>query len=109
MVDTRIGCRRDPRCISEEVRQMDNRMTRREGLQRALTAAGAAALSPSLLARVARAQGKAQVTVGLPADIFNFDPSTKAFVTYPVIRQVYNKLLDYTVAYQPVPDLALSW
>ena len=88
---------------------MDNRMTRREGLQRALTAVGAAGLSPSLLARVARAQGKAQVTVGLPADIFNFDPSTKAFVTYPVIRQVYNKLLDYTVAYQPVPDLALSW
>jgi len=69
----------------------------------------AAAISPSVLARAAQAQGKGQVTVGLPADILNFDPSMKQFSTYPVIRQVYSKLLDYTVAYQPVPDLAVSW
>jgi len=71
--------------------------------------AAAAALSPALLARVARAQGKGTVTVGLPSDILNFDPSAKSFVTYPVIRLVYNKLVDYTAAYQPQAELASSW
>jgi peptide/nickel transport system substrate-binding protein len=71
----------------------------------------AAALSPGLLFRIAQAQGRpgGTLTVGLGADILNFDPSTKAFVTYPIIRQVYNKLLDFDVNYSPVPDLATSW
>ncbi|HYM71316.1 MAG TPA: ABC transporter substrate-binding protein [bacterium] len=80
-------------------------MTRRE----LLYAGAAAALSPALLARVARAQGKGTVTVGLPSDILNFDPSAKSFVTYPVIRLVYNKLVDYTAGYQPQAELASSW
>lgn len=87
----------------------DNRMTRRECLHRTVLAAAAAALSPALLAQVARGQGGGTVTVGLAADILNFDPSAKSFVTYPVILQVYDKLLDYTVAYQPVARLAAAW
>lgn len=86
-------------------------ITRREFLRRGAVGIAAASASPALLARIAQAQGKTggTVTVGLGADILNFDPSTKSFVTYPVIRQVYNKLLDYDANYNPVPDLATSW
>jgi len=87
----------------------DHRMTRRTLLHAGAAGAAAAVLSPALLAGVARAQGRGTITVGLPADILNFDPATKSFSTYPVIKQVYNKLLDDTVAYQPQPELAASW
>jgi len=88
----------------------DGVITRRELLRRGATAAAVGTLSPALLSRIARAQGRAgTVTVGLLSDILNFDPSTKSFVTYPVIRQVYSKLLDFDLNYNPVPDLATSW
>jgi peptide/nickel transport system substrate-binding protein len=85
------------------------RLTRREFLRRSATGAAAASLSPVFLSRLAAAQGRGTVTVGLPADILNFDPSAKSFVTYPIIRQVYNRLHDYDLKYTPQPELATSW
>jgi peptide/nickel transport system substrate-binding protein len=81
----------------------------RRALVRGSAAGAAAALAPAWLDRLARAQGRGAVTVGLPADILNFDPATKSFVTYPIIRQVYNRLLDYDLRYTPHPELATSW
>lgn len=90
---------------------MNRGITRRELLLRGAAGLAAASVSPALLTRIAQAQRRAggTLTVGLGADILNFDPSTKAFVTYPIIQQVYNKLLDYDANYTPVPDLATSW
>jgi len=87
----------------------DERMTRRTLLQAGAAGAAAAILSPALLESVARAQGRGTITIGLPTDILNFDPAMKQFATYPIIKQVYNKLLDDTAAYQPQPELASSW
>ena len=88
---------------------MHKRMGRRQVLRAATGAAAAGWLTPALLAQLARAQGRNTITIGLTADILNFDPAAKSFVTYPVIKQVYNKLLDYNLAYQPQPELAVSW
>lgn len=89
----------------------DEMITRRELLRRGAAGAAAATLTPSVLTQIAQAQGRTggTLTVGLLADILNFDPSTKSFVTYPIIRQVYNKLLEYDLHYNPQPDLATSW
>ena len=86
-----------------------HRFTRREVLRAGAAGAAAATLSPAFLNRVAYAQGRGTVTVGLSADILNFDPSAKSFVTYPIIRQVYNRLHDYDLKYAPQPELATSW
>jgi peptide/nickel transport system substrate-binding protein len=87
----------------------NRRITRREFVGRAAAGAAAASLSPAFLARVAQAQGRGTVTVGLPADILNFDPSAKSFVSYPIIRQVYSRLHDYDLKNTPQPELATSW
>lgn len=86
-----------------------DRFTRREFLGRSAAGAAAASLGPAFLSRLAQAQGRGTVTVGLQADILNFDPSAKSFVTYPIIRQVYNRLHDYDLKYAPQPELATSW
>lgn len=88
-----------------------SRITRRELLRRGAAGAAAASLAPSILTEIAHAQARpgGTLTVGLGADILNFDPSTKSFVTYPIIRQVYNKLVEYDLNYNPIGDLATSW
>ncbi len=95
---------------SQGVEEMStHRFTRRSFLRQSAAGAAVASLGPAFLSRLAQAQGRGAVTVGLPADILNFDPSAKSFVTYPIIRQVYNRLHDYDLKNLPQPELATSW
>jgi peptide/nickel transport system substrate-binding protein len=60
-------------------------------------------------------QASAQQVTGGPlriavlADIANFDPHQFSFVNATVIKNLYDNLIEYTPAGEPVPGLADSW
>lgn len=48
-------------------------------------------------------------TIGLNADILNFNGNQLSFVNYPVFRQCYNRLIKYDHDMEPQPELATYW
>jgi ABC-type transport system substrate-binding protein len=47
--------------------------------------------------------------VGILQDVVNFDPLQFSAVNYPLIRNLYDALIDYTPDGKPVPGLVESW
>ena len=47
--------------------------------------------------------------VAILGDISNFDPQSFLAVNFPVIKNLYDSLLEYTPDGKPVPSLATAW
>src|SRR4051794_23154596 len=47
--------------------------------------------------------------VGILQDINNFDPQSFQTVNFPVIKNLYDSLIEYTQEGKPVPSLATAW
>ncbi len=77
------------------------KLTRRAGL-----ALSAAALFSR--ARAAELKG-GQLRVGITAEISNFDPQSFLVLNFPLIKNLYDTLIEYTPDGKPVPSLATAW
>src|SRR5262249_22511167 len=47
--------------------------------------------------------------VAVTADILNFDPMAFAGVNFPLIKNLYDSLIEYTPEGQAIPSLASAW
>ncbi|MCC7281699.1 MAG: ABC transporter substrate-binding protein [Acetobacteraceae bacterium] len=79
--------------------------------RRSILAATAAAAPLLASARPARAQAPRGGTlrVAITADINNFDPMAFSTVNFPLIKNLYDSLLEYTPQGEAVPSLAEAW
>ncbi|MBV9811194.1 MAG: ABC transporter substrate-binding protein [Acetobacteraceae bacterium] len=80
-------------------------------IRRARHVAAAIVVSALLTAPLASAADLRGGTmrVGILFDVVNFDPLQYSSVNYPLIRNLYDPLIDYTPDGKPVPALAQSW
>ena len=60
------------------------------------------------LGRPARAQAST-LRVGILAEISNFDPQSFLVLNFPVIKNLYDSLIEYTPDGKPVPSLATGY
>ncbi len=77
-----------------------------------LASAAAAAALPALpFATPARAQAirGGRLRIAITADMNNFDPMAFSTVNFPLIKNLYDSLLEYTDKGEAVPSLAESW
>ena len=86
-------------------------MTKRNGLTRRRLAPMALAASALLASRAAGAEELKGGTlrVAILGDISNFDPQSFLAVNFPVIKNLYDSLLEYTPEGKAVPSLATAW
>ena len=71
-----------------------------------------AASSAAALARPARAQAALKggtLRVGILTEISNFDPQQFLTVNFPLIKNLYDSLIEYTPDGKAVPSLASEW
>jgi peptide/nickel transport system substrate-binding protein len=78
------------------------------GLARALLLAGAA-LSIAAVGASAQDLKGGRLRVAILADIHNFDPMQFSGVNFPLIKNLYDSLIEYTPEGQPVANLASEW
>ena len=71
-----------------------------------LLAAGAL-VAPSLAQAQALKPGKLRVAI--LADIFNFDPAQFSSQNFPLIKSLYDSLIEYTPEGKAIPSLASAW
>ncbi|HRA63910.1 MAG TPA: ABC transporter substrate-binding protein, partial [Burkholderiaceae bacterium] len=71
-----------------------------------LLATGALVL-PSMAQAQALKPGKLRVAI--LADIANFDPAQFSSVNFPLIKNLYDSLIEYTAEGQAIPSLASAW
>ena len=65
-----------------------------------------------LLAGGARAQEELKggtLRVGVVADISNFDPDSFLVLNFPILKNLYDSLIEYTPEGKAVPSLATGW
>jgi peptide/nickel transport system substrate-binding protein len=67
-----------------------------------------AAAAPLASARAQEQKG-GTLRVGILQDINNFDPQSFQTVNFPVIKNLYDSLLEYTPDGKPIPSLASAW
>src|SRR3954452_18321879 len=60
------------------------------------------------LASAARAQA-ATLRVGILADISNYDPHSFLVLNFPILKNLYDSLIEYTPDGKPVPSLATGY
>jgi peptide/nickel transport system substrate-binding protein len=80
--------------------------------RRSILAAAAAAALPALpFASPASAQAlrAGPLRVAITSDMNNFDPMAFSTVNFPLIKNLYDSLLEYTPEGQAVPSLAEAW
>jgi len=86
---------------------MSSRITRRSGL------AGLLALPAALSAAGGRARAQqlrgGRLRVAILADMNNFDPQSFLTVNFPIIKNLYDSLVEYTPEGRAVPSLAAAW
>ncbi|MBI1774671.1 MAG: ABC transporter substrate-binding protein [Proteobacteria bacterium] len=80
---------------------------RRSGLAGMLLLA-AATLFASTDARAADLKG-GTLRVAILADVQNFDPQQFTTLNFPLIKNLYDSLIEYTAEGQAIPSLAASW
>ncbi len=80
-------------------------MTRTLTRRAALLAAAALSAVP---ARAADLKG-GTIRVAILAEISNFDPQSFLTINFPVIKNLYDSLIEYTPDGVPVPSLATAW
>lgn len=86
---------------------MTMEFTRRAGLTGALTLATTALFMPGEVEAQALKGGR--LRVALLADIANFDPHQFSSVNFPIIKNVYDSLIEYTPDGKAIPSLASAW
>lgn len=86
---------------------MTNPITRRTGLKVSIAGAAGALLSP--LASHAQALKGGTLRIALLTDIVNFDPHQFSAVNMPVMKNIYDTLIEYTAEGKPQPSLATAW
>src|SRR4051794_29846923 len=92
---------------SRRYRSMRLRFRRMSGLL-ALLLLAVAALSTVTTAMAADLKG-GRLRVAILADMTNFDPMQFSTVNFPLIKNLYDSLLEYTPDGKAVPSLATSW
>ncbi|MBL8696812.1 MAG: ABC transporter substrate-binding protein [Alphaproteobacteria bacterium] len=81
--------------------------TRRAGLTGSLALATTALFVPTDVEAQALKGGR--LRVALLADIANFDPHQFSSVNFPIIKNVYDSLIEYTPDGKAIPSLASAW
>lgn len=81
--------------------------TRRAGLTGAMALATTALVMPGDAEAQAIKTGK--LRVALLADIANFDPHQFSSINFPIIKNLYDSLIEYTAEGKAIPNLAASW
>ncbi|MEO6626003.1 MAG: ABC transporter substrate-binding protein [Burkholderiaceae bacterium] len=71
-------------------------------------ALGATALVLPLGAQAQALKG-GKLRVAILADVVNFDPAQFSSQNFPLIKSLYDSLIEYTPDGQPVPSLASAW
>ncbi|MBM3523760.1 MAG: ABC transporter substrate-binding protein, partial [Alphaproteobacteria bacterium] len=86
---------------------MTKSFTRRVGMKATLAAGASAMLAP----RLGRAQALkgGRLRIALLQDIVNFDPHQFSAVNMPVMKNMYDALIEYTEEGRPEPSLATAW
>ena len=85
---------------------MTNAFTRRSGL---LGSAGLATASLFATDGSAQALKGGRLRVAILFDIQNFDPQQFSGINFPLIKNLYDSLIEYTDAGEPIPSLATAW
>src|SRR3954453_18439167 len=67
-----------------------------------------AAASPFASARAQELKG-GTLRVGVLQDVVSYDPQAFSTVNFPVIKQLYDTLIEYTPDGKPIPSLASAW
>jgi len=88
-----------------------HQLTRRQLVQLAgLTAAMALApATPRIAGAAAAPKRGGALTLGMASDVLTFDPQHLGLVNYPLIPNLYDSLIRYDRAIQPIPGLAEKW
>jgi peptide/nickel transport system substrate-binding protein len=84
-------------------------MKRRQFISTAAFAALAPAVIPSSRASAQAALRGGTVRVAILADVLNFDPMAFAGVNFPLIKNLYDSLIEYTPEGRAIPSLASAW
>lgn len=75
--------------------------------------AGVVMVLVALLAGAAPASAQdlkgGRLRVAILADVVNYDPQSFFTVNFPLIKNLYDSLIEYTPEGQPVPSLASAW
>ena len=79
--------------------------------RRTVLAASLAAATSLALPLTARAQALkgGRLRVAILADMVNFDPAQFSSQNFPLIKSLYDSLIEYTAEGQAVPSLATAW
>ena len=86
---------------------MSHAITRRAGLKVSIAGAAGALLAP--LGARAQALKGGTLRIALLTDIVNFDPHQFSAVNMPVMKNMYDALIEYTAEGKPEPSLASAW
>lgn len=65
--------------------------------------------APGARAQAQQLRGGRPIRVAILADITNFDPQSFSSVNFPLIKNLYDSLLEYTPQGEAVPSLATAW
>jgi ABC-type transport system substrate-binding protein len=84
-------------------------MKRRQFIAGAAAAAAAPALLTTTSARAQQLRGGRPLRVAIPFEIANFDPMQFSAINFPLIKNLYDSLIEYTPEGRPVPSLATAW
>ncbi len=82
-------------------------IARRTVLAASLAAATTALVTP--FAAQAQALKGGRLRVAILADIVNFDPAQFSSQNFPLIKSLYDSLIEYTPEGQAIPSLASAW
>ena len=86
---------------------MKPNLVRRSVVVAPLVAAATTLLAP--LAGHAQALKAGRLRVAILADIHNFDPQQFSAINFPLIKNLYDSLIEYTPEGQAIPSLASAW
>lgn len=86
---------------------MKSSITRRTVLAASVAVAATSLLSP--LAAQAQALKGGRLRVAILADIVNYDPAQFSSQNFPLIKSLYDSLIEYTPEGQAIPNLASAW
>jgi len=73
------------------------------------TLLASALLAPAIGSARAQELKSGTLRVGILADISNFDPHSFLTLNFPIIKNLYDSLIEYTPDGKPVPSLASAW
>jgi len=86
---------------------MKTNLVRRSVLMAGSLLAAGALVMPTLAQAQALKPGKLRVAV--LADFANYDPAQFSSVNFPLIKNLYDSLIEYTAEGQAIPSLASAW